>query len=91
MTETRICVICGREYTPRARNSVTCSAACSQENKHRLETQNTYERKAMRARREAICETARNTSQALAEDCKAARAAGLSYGQWRARGYASYH
>ena len=94
---TKICVVCGKEF-PRHGTKKTCSPECSIINARQRDALKRDDYRAATAARKAAMKTTafrrecvRSSRQALAEDCKAARAAGLSYGQWRARGYASYH
>ena len=86
----RLCALCGKEFIPKNRVNITCSAECSEqwrrlrdyENRKRY-AEHTNERKSAAATTAFRRECVRNSRQALAEDCKAARAAGLSYGMWR--------
>lgn len=87
----RVCVICGKEFPPHGVKK-TCSPECSIINARQRDALKRDDYRAATAARKAAMKTTsfrrecvRNSRQALTEDCKAAKAAGLSYGQWRAR------
>ena len=84
--EPRLCVVCGKEYTPKAGNQKYCSDKCSYE--HRKPKTLEYERERYRRKQlEAAAEKAdyveKNSQRTHLDDVAAdAKAAGTTYGQY---------
>lgn len=77
--KTMVCSICGKEYLSRSRNSLYCSDGCRREGSRRLKE---YYRLNPEARPVYGPRPSKKKENPFKEILEAARAAGMSYGQY---------